>query len=173
MANIQHRGKIKVHPQVAESQSRHRAQFHDAANRTEPGQRSRGGQIQAQGSGANHPPPLLIHGNDRMVEAKFPQRLRQAAHLLHGINIPGKQNEPGRLQTPDGSLLLRAHFMAAYADQGREHERKKINGPTRKSWCTAGKRECRVPQSPGVRLPLGPAAPGRRQPCPLPPQWHQ
>ena len=29
---IQHRGKIQVHPQVAESQSRHRAQFHYAAN---------------------------------------------------------------------------------------------------------------------------------------------
>ena len=173
MADIQHRGKIQVHPQVAESQGRHRGQFHHAANRTKPGQRSRGGQMQAQGSGAHHPASLLIHGNDRMVEAKFPQCLRQPAHLLYGINIPGKQNKTRRLPTPDSSLFLRAHFMAAYADQGREHEWKRINGPTGKSWCTAGKRECRVPQSPGVRLPRGPAAPGRRQPCPLPPQWRQ
>ena len=173
MANIQYRGKIQVHPQVPERHRRHRAQFHNAVKTAAPRQRSGRRQIQAQGSGAHNPAPLLVHGNDGMVAAELPQRFRQAAHLLHGIHIPGKQDEAGRLQTQDGRLLFRAHFMAAYADQGGEHERKKIICPAGTSWCTGDKRECRVPQSPGGRLPRGPAAPGRRLPCPLPPQWRQ
>lgn len=50
---------------------------------------------------------------------------------------------------------------------------KKIICPGGTSGCTGYTREYRVPQSPGGRLPHGPAAPEQRQPCPPPPQWRQ